>query len=417
MQKINLHNYEAFLLDYFDGNLNTDDLVELKTFALLNPQLNIDFYADELPSFKASSLNFENKTSLFKTPEDIYNEELLNYIEGNLSKQDKLNFELKLTTNTPLAKEVELYKKTNLKFIKQNLTLNKSNLLKTENDLILNNIALNYIENNLTEIEKINFETELKTNIVLQTEVTQLQKTKLITDSSVIYPTKNELKKHAKVIALFNFNTISAIAAGLLLLISLGFVLNFYFNSTTNNPTKIAVNPNNKYINVSKTKKVVDSLTLINNPINKNLMATNNNTTTAIKPFKNNFLKITLVNNINTSPIANTNLNSTVFKKDTNSIINTNTTNAVVSNTISLNTIATATNLVTEPTVQTTLLASEEDNDELSPTPPSQKNNFWKRAVTIAKQLNGLGIKAVKGNEKSTNNYLLAFNSISIEKK
>lgn len=410
MQKINLHNYEAFLLDYLDGNLNADDLVELKTFALLNPQLDIDFSADELPSFKATQLNFENKTSLFKTPEDIYNEELLNYTEGNLSKQDKLNFELKLTTNSALAKEVELYKKTNLKFTKQNLTLNKSNLLKTENDLILNNIALNYIENNLTEIEKINFESELKTNVVLQTEVTHLQKTKLIADSSIIYPTKNELKKQAKIIALFNFNTISAIAAGLLLLIGLGFVLNFYFNSTTNNPTKIAINPNNKYINVSKTKKIADSLILIN----KNLMATNNNTTTAIKTLKNNFLKKAPINN-NTNPIANTNLNNTVFKKDTNSIINTNVTNAIVSNTTSLNTVAT--NLITEPTVQTTLLASEEDNDELSPTPPSQKNNFWKRAVTIAKQLNGLGIKAVKGNEKSTNNYLLAFNSISIEKK
>ncbi len=350
MQKINLHNYEAFLLDYLDGNLNADDLAELKTFALLNPQLDIDFSADELPSFKATQLNFENKTSLFKTPEDIYNEELLNYIEGNLSKQDKLNFELKLTTNSALAKEVELYKKT-----------------------------------------------------------------KLITDSSVIYPTKNELKKQAKVIALFNFNTVSAIAAGLLLLIGLGFVLNFYFNSTTNNHTKIAAKPNSKYINLSKTKKIADSLTQINNPINKNLMATNNNTITAVKPLKNNSLKITPVNNSNTNPIANTNLNNTAFKKDTNSIINTNVTNALVSNTTSLNTVAT--NIITEPTVQTTLLASEEDNDELSPTPPSQKNNFWKRAVTIAKQLNGLGIKAVKGNEKSTNNYLLAFNSISVEKK
>ena len=49
MSRINLDNYEAFLLDHMEGKLNVQDLAELKAFSLLHPELNIDLEQDSLP--------------------------------------------------------------------------------------------------------------------------------------------------------------------------------------------------------------------------------------------------------------------------------------------------------------------------------------------------------------------------------
>jgi hypothetical protein len=346
MQKINIHNYEAFLLDYLEGNLNERDLQELKNFALINPELDIDLSADALPVFTSEKNVFENK------------------------------FQLK----------------------------------KNEDDFILNNPALNYIENTLSTSEKINFENELKAKSDLQKEVTQFQKTKLSAEALVIYPNIEELKKETKVIALFNFRTVSSIAAGLLLLISLSVI--FYFNSNEKSEGKIALQLKNK-INYSVHKiQSTDSVitnSVLNNSSN-NLIAKKgshiehsrreSNTTNSINPINN------IKNIVTNNPLKKDSIGST------NSSIN----NFVAISTNSSNPL-TFTNTITSVTSQTTLLAFEEDSDETTQAVAPQKNNFWKRAVKVAKQLNGLGLKAVKGDEKSNSNYVLAFNSVSIEKK
>jgi hypothetical protein len=60
-------------------------------------------------------------------------------------------------------------------------------------------------------------------------------------------------------------------------------------------------------------------------------------------------------------------------------------------------------------------LAVATDTDEISPA--TEKNNFWKRAVKFAKNMNGLGVKAVKGEQKENENYSLSFNALTVEKK
>jgi len=344
MQKINLHNYEAFLLDYLEGNLNESDLQELKTFSVLNPELDIDFTSDELPTFNLANETFINKTAL----------------------------------------------------------------IKTEDDFILNNPSLNYVENNLTATEKISFENLLKTNSTLQREVVQLQKTKLSADTSVIYPNKKELKKQTKVIALFNFKTISAIAAGLLLVMSLSFVLYNYFNSNKKSEVKIALKSKSKNNFSSPKKQLNDTASATKNLIAKN--TTNRFTTKQVK--KNNVT----TNSIKATYTINNSVVNAPIKKDSTLSTSTNTNSAIAIYTTALNPVLTNTTNTT--TTQTTLLAYEEDIDESTQTNTvPQKNNLWKRAVKVAKQLNGLGLKAVKGDEKSTNDYVLAFNSVSIEKK
>lgn len=411
MQKINLHNYEAFLLDYMEGNLNKTDLQELKNFALLHPELDIDLSIDPLPTFNSENEIFEYKSELLKTDEDVYNVIVLNYIEGNLSEKEKTDFDLQLSLNPELKREVEAYKKTDLKIITEDLKFNSTHLFKTEDDFVLNNPSLHYIENTLSTSDKINFENELKTNKTLQKEITQFQKTKLSADISLIYPNKEELKKESKVIALFNFRTVSAIAAGLLLIVSLSILLNNYTNSNEKVEGKIALNIkniNNFSILQKQTTNAVITSSVLNNS-SSSLIAKNSS-------YPNHSQKdSTKTNSIypNNNSIKNIAVNNSVIKDTVNS-----TTNNLVAISSNSSIAITYTNTFAAVNTQTTLLAYEEDLDETSPenTTP-QKNNFWKRAVKVAKQLNGLGLKAVKGDEKSNSNYILAFNSMSIEKK
>lgn len=55
MSKINLNNYEAFLLDYLEGNLSAEDTADLLLFVSHHPELEIDL-DDELPILEDSQL-------------------------------------------------------------------------------------------------------------------------------------------------------------------------------------------------------------------------------------------------------------------------------------------------------------------------------------------------------------------------
>ena len=45
--KINLHNYEAVFLDYYEGNLSAEDVSELLLFLENHPELKEDFESFE----------------------------------------------------------------------------------------------------------------------------------------------------------------------------------------------------------------------------------------------------------------------------------------------------------------------------------------------------------------------------------
>lgn len=99
MEKINRHNYEAYLLDYLEGNLGTEEQHDLLVFLAENPDLKeaIDF---DLPSITLSpdSDIFENKAALKVTDENILSLSTVEYwmidaVEGNLTrdKQQELD--------------------------------------------------------------------------------------------------------------------------------------------------------------------------------------------------------------------------------------------------------------------------------------------------------------------------------------
>lgn len=115
---INRHNYEAFLLDYFEGNLKEEDKLALKKFLAENPELNADF--DDLSEIKLEEeiTASIDKSGLFKAspiqPNNI-DDYLINDLEGLSSFNEKKELEDFLSKNPSHQKDRELYALTILK--------------------------------------------------------------------------------------------------------------------------------------------------------------------------------------------------------------------------------------------------------------------------------------------------------------
>lgn len=98
MEKINRHNYEAYFLDYLEGNLSAEDKQDLFSFLDKNPDLKsaLEMDLNEV-SLNPSAIVFENKESLKTEDESILtlntvNVWMLESVEKNLtaSKQKEL---------------------------------------------------------------------------------------------------------------------------------------------------------------------------------------------------------------------------------------------------------------------------------------------------------------------------------------
>lgn len=410
MSKINSHNYEAFLVDYFDGNLSDVLITELKAFVIANPQLNIDLDDMDLPSFSEEGIEAGFKNDLKKTDTFLEDEELINYLENNLTEADKKIFEVKLVNDIALNNELNGYKKTIL-INEPALVFNeKAGLVKTDDDLILNNSALAYIEGQLEASGKLQFEAELKTNSTLQKEVSLFNKTKLEATTSIQFPDKGSLKKETKVIALFSFRKLASMAAAILLLIGLAFVFNYY-NSKPIISDQLANSISN---NVNKVIDTIDSLNLATTK-SKALIANNvTNAAESKSPSKGNRKDLNIaktntvvLNENEILPLANNlieNESKAVFANNNTSKVDT--TNTLLSNL----------NSTTPKFSKQNYLIVEVAEEEEAIVSTTVKKGFWKRAVDIAKQANKLGIKSLDGEETPDKNYVLSFNSFSVEK-
>lgn len=421
MGNINLHNYEAFLIDYLDGNLNEDAVAELKAFVLSNPQLELDLDDMDLPSFTREELTIDFKSDLKKTEVFIEDEVLINYLENNLNEADKKNFETKLLSNKELALKLQAYNKTVLS-PEALVFANKFTLYKTEEELILNNTALAYIEGQLSFKDKTRFENELKVDVALQKELASFQKTKLVADTSIVFTDKEALKKETRVVALFNFRTVASIAAAVLLIFTLAFVFN-YFNSqpVTENKelAKTEVKKDSKTIE-NKNVNIADSNRKFNNavPVNETFIA--KNATVIVKDNTNKKEKEIELNEIITNSVAvsqeNKNIEQEINKDPNESKTIAYNNKVIVDSTINSKLVANS-----EPpkhNKQNYLIATGVDDEEvfIADATPAKKG-FWQRAIQLAKQANKLGVKAIDGEEIANKSYALSFNAFSVEKK
>lgn len=416
MERVNLDNYEAYLLDYFEGHLNQEQIQALKNFALLHPELNIDLLQNDLTYIPEENDKADFKNDLLKKEEDLTSWNLIAYLEGELSETEKEKLEKQLSEDADLAKELQLYRKTFL-LQEENESLEKNGLIKSEDEFLLSNRLLLLTEGLLNGEEKRELESDLRANPILQRDLDLLQKARLTPDATIVYPGKEDLKKQARVITLFNFRTVAAIAAAILLLVGL-FVL---IGKTQRSETEIA-------------------------PIAKNNIPVKNNK--LVKPGhdgkENNAVRTSSVavniekeiRNISPKHLANYQMDENkgrklpdtaakaiqeepqlVQKKEEVKQPEVNLPEKNFQDTVLA--VKQPENVKKEEAVALkkalSILPVEEDDDDLAEEP--KRKGFWQRAANVARQANVLGMKAVNGEEKSKNDYLISFNSFSIEKK
>lgn len=416
MSGINLHNYEAFLIDYLDGNLSKDALIDLKAFLINNLQLEIDLDELDLPVFSTDEIKVDFKNDLKKKEAIIEDEEIINYLENNLSKVEKNAFELKLLKDKELSNKLAAYKKTVLIPESTVALALKAELHKTEDDLILTNTTLSFFENQLSKSEKLIFEKELKTNLVLQKELSAFQKTKFEVDNAILFPNKAGLKKEAKIIALFSFRTVVSVAAAILLIIGFTFVFNYY-NSTPETTKQLAKTNFNESLKSIENQfvKMIYSTDNSNSIVSKNEVLIAKNTTQTLK--KSFYKKDSVIdlNEKKTNFFAN---EKHLNPNDKSDFLNESKV-VIANNKLPLDTISAVAkaNLNTPKYSKQNYLVTEEiEKEELIAAAP-EKKGFWQRAVKLAKQANKLGVKSVDGFESPNQNYSLSFNSFSVERR
>lgn len=168
--KININNYEIFAIDYIEGNLSTDDKIAFEEFLKYNPEIKAEI--DDLADFnidQQEDISFEKKYKLKKSP-----------VEG-LSYEEYL-------------------------FISD-------------------------MEKQITVKEKQELNEILKDNLVKQNNYKQFSKAKL-PDDKVFYPNKQSLKRNSVVTFRRVRNVITAVAASVLLFFGVKFLFNNKIDDT-----------------------------------------------------------------------------------------------------------------------------------------------------------------------------------------
>lgn len=96
------------MLDYLEGNLSPQDTLALKAFAILHPELELNF-EDELVTLENNTISFKDKQNLKAS----FNDELvIGYMENVLNEKDKQLATELANTNLAFKHELGLYKKT-----------------------------------------------------------------------------------------------------------------------------------------------------------------------------------------------------------------------------------------------------------------------------------------------------------------
>lgn len=265
---INKNNYEAFFLDYHEGNLAPQQVADLFLFVEQHPELQETFESFEnLTLEDFSSVKFEDKASLKKeiTLENK-EEHFIRAIENTLNTDEKGLLDNFLKQYPQFLFEFELFQKTKLSPDTSIVFENKNEFKKSFSSIKLDSfekdeLFISAVEDLLTKEETTIFNQQLLDDTQIKKEYALFQQTKLVADTSTVFHEKEKLKHRNKKVVPF-FYYISAAASIILL-----FGLFFLFNNANIKP-KLAYNENRMEIQsiksiespVSSEKKVEENI-------------------------------------------------------------------------------------------------------------------------------------------------------------
>lgn len=140
MERIDLHNYEAWFLDYSEGNLSESQIVQLNSFLRTYPELKA-----ELEEFEAITLEEETfgndtlKASLIREETTGLTDVeylMVSQIEGTITTEEKERLSTLISTNPKLGNELALFHKTKLPQNEGIIFEGKSSLIQKEKRVI-----------------------------------------------------------------------------------------------------------------------------------------------------------------------------------------------------------------------------------------------------------------------------------------
>lgn len=122
--RIDISNYEEYVIDYLEGTLNGDVLESFQVFLLAHPEIaaeiedmaeaDLELQADEQVSFDASSLKV-NVTAVGSIHADNYEEHFAESAGNFLNNQQENELQDFMEANPALEKDFQLYQMTALK--------------------------------------------------------------------------------------------------------------------------------------------------------------------------------------------------------------------------------------------------------------------------------------------------------------
>jgi hypothetical protein len=227
---INKNNYEAYFLDYHEGNLSPQEVADLFLFLSLHSELKKEFDNFENIILEDFSLPvFEDKDRLKKNiTADNREQYFIRAIEGTLEPAEQVLLEQFLKTYPQFLREFQLFQKTKIQsdpsIVFENKSLLKQPASVTDDQLIAS------LEGILTPEEQLLLHKQVAATPELQKAQKAFLATKLTADTSIIYPDKQGLKRKKKKVIPLYYYVVSA-AASVILFIGLFFL----FNTNTDN--------------------------------------------------------------------------------------------------------------------------------------------------------------------------------------
>lgn len=115
--KINRNNYEAYFIDYLEGNLDEKLVNDFIEFIQQNPDLKAEMELFNSVSLEPEDLEFAKKDRLYKEKFDVentFNHAAIAQLEGDLNEAENADFENYLSKHPEKQKEAALFAQTKL---------------------------------------------------------------------------------------------------------------------------------------------------------------------------------------------------------------------------------------------------------------------------------------------------------------
>jgi hypothetical protein len=245
---INRENYEVYLIDFIDGQLDAETSALVLLFLEQNPDIAEQLDALSSCHLEVPDVEFENKYDLKQTESaiSVYNSSdkevsVLAYLEGDLSPKQKLQFEKQLAVDNLLKKYYVSYQP--IKLIPEPIHFEPESLYRIEladNQFILQadfeTICIRYLEGEPTAEEAILLESALQNSPIAKQIFDQYTQTILKPAAHIVYPHKASLKRRALLFPIQMQTYWPSIAASVAILL-----LFYLFNNQSNSPEKAMI--------------------------------------------------------------------------------------------------------------------------------------------------------------------------------